>query len=129
MNHIQSKDRQARLSIAEERAEHLRVVETRLQDELVQIKFLLDEVSQPKIAEFLKRWSERETIRLAKVGMSFPVDDRDNRLILEGQYNQTIILGNSVADFQERVDEIQREIHANSVELADLNRQIKKMKG
>ncbi len=124
-----TKDRGSRIAQFEEKAEAIRAADIQMRSELKQLDSLLDEVSQPVIAAFLKRWSERESARLAAIGMNLDVDDRDGRLLIRGQYNQTKILGGSIADFQARVDEIQGALHRNSVELEALTKQLNKLKG
>ena len=117
-----------RILDGEERHTHLTASITTLINEIERGELLIDEICQPTILKFVKRWSELEKTRLALIGMTLDVDARDERLRLEGQFNGVVVFGESPEMIQEAIDENRVLLQEARNELFDLNEKLAKLR-
>jgi hypothetical protein len=89
---------------------------------------LLDEYNKPGIENFMCRWSEREQMRLARIGMTLGVHDTEARLKLQGQYNGAVALGTEAGGIQQTVDENRHLLFNAETALAEARTKLNKSK-
>ena len=113
----------------EERKTRLIATAQLLINEIERGELLLTEISDPKIFAFVKRWSERELSRLARIGMDdIDIDDRDAKLRLQGQYDGVNAFCGSPEFIQKTIDENRIDLGHAHDELFVVNEKLKKLR-
>jgi hypothetical protein len=113
----------------EERKARLLTTAQSLINEIERGELLLAEISDPKIFDFVKRWSERELSRLARIGMDdIDVDDRDAKLRLQGQYDGVKAFCGSPEFIQNTIDENRVDLEQAHDEVFGINEKLNKLR-